>query len=1060
MISHSKKSSTGGADGVVAYLTESEYLLAEQGQDGGTVWFGGAGAKAMGLRDGMDIDDIRDAMQLMLNGQHATTGADLVQNAGEMATLKVKLGPDGQPLLKDNGRALTTAEGARTMGHDFTFSPPKAFGLLFAMASPDEQKRLRAALAEAHSKTMDYLAGFAQVRTGSSSQGTIQYQHADIVYSSHMHFASRELDPQLHIHTMVYNLGHSPDGKWRALETQAMLSARKDADRLFCADLAAQVQAMGYGIESVDLLDRKGEATGATTWTLAGMPKDLEKAFSKRRAQIEQYMQEHPGASAQEACLETRKSKDEPTLAVLAELWQREIREHARTLGCRETAAEYQINPPSSPAAAIDWRAWNISALVDQVHDQAKKSAVSMSTIEAVVAMHATAIDIDQARTIAQEVAREHFVEIGARAPKGAALSETQSLYVSHEWLKKERAIIGMARASVDDRYHAVDADSVDRHVRSFETAKGFTMADEQKAAIRHLTQSTGTVAALEGLAGTGKTTSIVVAVNAWRERGCRVIGVSTSESATRKLAEESGIEHAWNGAKLLDMLGRGQVTLTRDDVLILDEAGMMDTRQAHAIMAAAQGVGAKVVLMGDVRQLQSVGGGSPMAAVRDAIGSAKLEGVRRQNGEQLKITELLYGKDKEGRLRTDLETRSPEEVRAQSAKVYAEMEKQGMVSVHAEQRQAVRDIAQRFTASAVPLEQRIVLAHTHADREALNASIRPILRDQGVLTGDEHTVKQAGDQTLALAVGERIVWDRNHQFRTERNAKGARVHADERTWDAHDVEGKALDQVRVVNGGGATVEAIREEKGSHRITVRLHSDDKKLDGARLSWLVQPDGDKKTPGVSHAYATTVHRSQGQTMQDVFHLANGAASNSAVLVGFTRIKTNERGTYHLAGDAESIDALKGYAIGRLDAQRNALDLLAEAEAAKEAAEIEKEQGSQGVELIDHGDAPYLNQDNARTSYYMTIKDARGKERTMWGVGIAKALRESGAKVGDRITATITGASDVVVDGKETHRNAWEISVVPVPVLVQQQAPMAAVASPTPSLPRGGGIGLGM
>lgn len=61
--------------------------------------------------------------------------------------------------------------------------------------------------------------------------------------------------------------------------------------------------------------------------------------------------------------------------------------------------------------------------------------------------------------------------------------------------------------------------------------------------------------------------------------------------------------------------------------------------------------------------------------------------------------------------------------------------------------------------------------------------------------------------------------------------------------------------------------------------------------------------------------------------------------------------------------------------------------------------------------------------------MTVRDARGKDRTLWGVGIAKALRDSGAKVGDRIIAQITGTSDVVVDDKETHRNAWEISVVP-------------------------------
>lgn len=267
-----------------------------------------------------------------------------------------------------------------------------------------------------------------------------------------------------------------------------------------------------------------------------------------------------------------------------------------------------------------------------------------------------------------------------------------------------------------------------------------------------------------------------------------------------------------------------------------------------------------------------------------------------------------------------------------------------------------------------------------------------------------------------------------------------------------------------MVNGGSATVEAIRAEKDTHRITVRLHSDDKAIDGTRLSWLVQPGGATKTPGFGHAYATTVHRSQGQTMRDVYHLANASASNSAVLVAFTRIKTNDQGTYHLAGDADSINALKTYAIGRLDVQRNALDLLAEAEAAKEAEAIAKEEGTQGVELLDFGDARYQNEDTGRLSYFVKIKGSDGKERTLWGVGLRNAIRECGAQKGDRITATVSGFADVVVDGKPATRNAWEVAVVSRAQTAEIAVPVAAVeraaSTPARSADRGEGLGLGM
>lgn len=923
MISHAKKSSVSGADGVVAYLTETEYYLAAEGKDGGTVWWSGKAAKSLGLKSGMSIDDTAQAMRKLMNGYHPETGEALVQNAGQIARPVVKLGPDGKPLIKDNGQAVFGADGSRVMCHDFTYSPPKAFSLLFAMASHTEQKRLRAALAEANERAMDYLAEHAETRTGSASGGTLAFERANIVRSAHAHFASREQDPQLHIHNVIYNVAQGEDDKFRTLETRGMLAARKDADRLATAHLAHLVQGMGYQVEAVDLLDRKGNASGATSWTLAGMPPDMERAWSKRRVQIDAYLAEHPGETAQAACLATRKGKDEPPLVALAEIWRGEIATEAKTKGWKGTAEEYHRDDLSTQT--VDWRTWNIPAFVDSIHDQVKQSAVSLSAIEAAVAMKATALDIDATRAIAKEIAAEHFVEIGARGDAQADYDKRRTLYASHRWLNMERDIIGLAHQSKDDRHHAVPAAVVAGEIAAFQSAKGFTMADEQVAGIRHLTD-TGSIAILEGLAGTGKTTSIVVAVNAWKRQGMDVIGVSTSENATRKLAEESGIEHAWNGAKLLDLIGRDQLTLTRNHVLILDEAGMMDTRQAHAILTAAHEAGAKVVMMGDVRQLQSVLGGSPMAAARSVLGSAKLEGVRRQQGEELKITKLLYGMDADGRLRTDQTERTREEAATQAAAVYEEMDEQGMVSIHAEQAQAVREVAALYTTSAVPLDKRIALAHTHSDREALNAAIRPILREHGVIQGDDHTVAQPGGRVLPLAIGDRILFEENHAFRPERNEQGRRITGASRTWSAHDKDGRELVQTKIVNGGGARIEGIRSETirengmevATQRITAVLD------DGTRLSWRVDT-----MPQIGHAYATTIHKAQGQTMEDVYHLANASASNEAVLVGFSRIKTNERGTYHLAGTADDIDALKDYAIGRLNTQRNALDLIEEA-----------------------------------------------------------------------------------------------------------------------------------
>jgi len=206
MISHSVKSNTNGSGGVVTYLTTTEYYLNRDGKDGGTVWFAGAGAVAFGLKDGMDLEDMRGAMGRMMNGFHPTerdpeTGAPvaLVQNAGQPCKSEVRLDLDGKPLLKADGLPDMVWTGARVMGHDLTYSPPKAFSALYAMADAERQIAWRAALVEANNVGMQYMAEQGQTRTGSASGGTLQYERADVVWSSHCHFASRDLDPQLHV---------------------------------------------------------------------------------------------------------------------------------------------------------------------------------------------------------------------------------------------------------------------------------------------------------------------------------------------------------------------------------------------------------------------------------------------------------------------------------------------------------------------------------------------------------------------------------------------------------------------------------------------------------------------------------------------------------------------------------------------------------------------------------------------------------------------------------------------------------------------------------------------
>ena len=132
------------------------------------------------------------------------------------------------------------------------------------------------------------------------------------------------------------------------------------------------------------------------------------------------------------------------------------------------------------------------------------------------------------------------------------------------------------------------------------------------------------------GLAGAGKSTMLSAAREAWEAQGFAVHGAALSGKAAEGLEESSGIasrtlaswEHGW---------ANGCQALGPRDVLVIDEAGMVSSKQLAAFVGAAEAAGAKLVLVGDPEQLQPINAGAAFRAVAERIGFVELEGVRRQ---------------------------------------------------------------------------------------------------------------------------------------------------------------------------------------------------------------------------------------------------------------------------------------------------------------------------------------------------------------------------------------------------------------------------------------------
>ena len=354
-------------------------------------------------------------------------------------------------------------------------------------------------------------------------------------------------------------------------------------------------------------------------------------------------------------------------------------------------------------------------------------------------------------------------------------------------------------------------------------------LSEEQREAVRHVA-GPERIAAVVGLAGAGKSTMLAAAKEVW-ERGDgsgRVFGAALAGKAAEGLEQSAGIPSRTLASWELSWQ-RGYDRLQKGDVFVIDEAGMVSSAQLGRFVTAVDQAGAKLVLVGDPEQLQPINAGAAFRAIADRVGFVELEGVRRQAEAWQRQASVDFGRNRT----------------AQGLAAYAE---HGAVRFEADRDQAraaiVRDLVQDMAAN--PESSRIVLAHRRVDVRALNDDIRDAKKGQGELTNEAAFMTNDGERQFAA--GDRLVFLENDR------------------------------RLGVKNGMLGTVE--QAEEGALR--VRLDPSEGKGPGR----LVEVDAESYQ-AVDHGYATTIHKSQGATVDRAFVLASESMDRHLAYVGMTR-----------------------------------------------------------------------------------------------------------------------------------------------------------------------------
>ncbi len=392
--------------------------------------------------------------------------------------------------------------------------------------------------------------------------------------------------------------------------------------------------------------------------------------------------------------------------------------------------------------------------------------------------------------------------------------------FTSREMIATETRLEQAADRLAGTRDHFTGAGHV---VRALEAAegRGLTLSEEQRDALGRITTRDG-LASVIGYAGTGKSAMLGVAREAWEDAGYTVRGAALSGIAAENLEGGSGIrsrtiaslEHAW---------ARGREELGPRDVLVVDEAGMIGTRQMERVLSVAEQAGAKVVLVGDPEQLQAIEAGAAFRALSERHGAAEITEIRRQRTD--------WQRDATRWLATGRTDEAVEAYRDRGMVVAAdtrEAARTGLVEGWDRQRQAE------------PGATRMILTHTNAEVRSLNEEARGRLRASGDL-GQDVTV-QADRGERQFASGDRIMFLRNER------------------------------SMGVKNGTLGTVERVSPE----RMGVRLD------DGRQVGFDV-----KDYAAVDHGYAATIHKSQGVTVDRTHVLATPGMDRHAAYVALSR-----------------------------------------------------------------------------------------------------------------------------------------------------------------------------
>jgi conjugative relaxase-like TrwC/TraI family protein len=698
------------------------------------------------------------------------------------------------------------SDGTRTAGINLCYAPPKEVSALWATADPYRRAQIEAAHRKAVASTVKRIE--REVACVRRKKNKVQsFEKAKGLLATEVVHTTSRLgkdqdehgipDPQLHSHIMLL-AAERKDGVLAAIESKQLYRSARENGAWYRAQLAANLQELGIGIE-------RHQGNGERYFGVRGVSKELSEHWSKRGHDIDRaantfrrrYGRE-PGPGELDAItLSTRGSKTAASPETVNAAWRALGEEHNQTRKRSEEAFhdwDLHRDPDVDLAKELLENVTRESSMINRHELQAKAYELSAGVCRP-----------DEADRLIVELQRS-----------GELLCLEDGTYTTKRLRELERETITAAQ----QRAHDTVAPVTDRVLEQARLQKNRelkgALSQEQREALETIT-GPGGVVILVGQAGTGKGVVLSAATDAWQKEGYEVIGSAVPGATAMRLQADTKSDQGVTADSLITSFEHGRLKLDPNTVIMLDEAGMLDSERLSKLVRLADEYGVKLVLAGDAAQLSSIGPGGLFKWLERKVPTAELTEVHRAHHEWEREA---WSQVREG----------------EPGLALARYKAHDRLHVYDTRAEATHAMVENWdqTRQGLPPDQTVMITDSsNEERDAMNA----LAQDRRAQAGElgDHRVELPG-KPYGLAAGDEVIF--TDKFRIKRLK-------------------------RVENGITGTV--IHASSNEDKVTIRTR-ETKPRD-------VQVDTEKFSE-ISLAYAVHIRKGQGLTAETSGILAGG------------------------------------------------------------------------------------------------------------------------------------------------------------------------------------------